>query len=496
MKKEEAEKLGIRIKPVKHSMKRRASWHDYRRRGVYLVTICIKSMDADGGYYAGTLLSRIEGDSRLLPPGTYGRDVGGRLGSACCARCYSTLTSNKGGSADGSDDGSASGNDGIAPYPHTVLTDLGRLLEAKIGQIGCYRQFCDVEVRRWVIMPTHIHMIVAVKRDLPLDEKRHRQYTLSDMVRGFKQGCTSLFKQWLAGTDVDTLLALVEEQTLILQGKKVVSERIYTSAPGSQSEVTLWEEGYNDRALIDEEAEQKAAVYIAMNPWRWKVMDDHPQMLSHLLRITIGRDVYSAYGCMFLLRSLERVQIFCHRYARKGELMVEEWAFASRADVAARLEREAIDNRKRMGRWDRGWLYSKDPQCVCPIPYHKTETFRQRKVRVIEQGLMGAVLVSPAVSDGEQEIFYDALEQGCRCIKLQASPLPRKAHPQDRDIILCAQGQLLVLGPWEIEGDVYRTADGREISKESFYARFHNLNEMARKLCEEPIGEMAWREYE
>lgn len=58
--KEEAQRLGIKILPIKRNKKRRAVWHDYSRKGMYLLTIHI-STDDEGRCYEGMLLSRIVG---------------------------------------------------------------------------------------------------------------------------------------------------------------------------------------------------------------------------------------------------------------------------------------------------------------------------------------------------------------------------------------------------------------------------------------------------
>ncbi|MBQ0048903.1 MAG: hypothetical protein KBT12_01490 [Bacteroidales bacterium] len=152
--KEEALRLGIQIQPIKHNKKRRAVWHDYTRMGTYLLTIHICT-DDEGRCYEGMLLSHIVGDPMA--------------------------------EAD------------TEAYPHPELTELGRMVDYKIDAISSYPQFGDVEVKARTIMPTHIHLIVEVKRDLPYCASRKRTYHLGDLVRGFKQGCTSLFKRWMRG---------------------------------------------------------------------------------------------------------------------------------------------------------------------------------------------------------------------------------------------------------------------------------------------------------
>ena len=471
MTEEEKKRLGHLIKPVKHSMKRRAEWHDYSRAGIYLITICVKQYD-DGSYYAGTLLSTIGGSSNLLPPVPAVSELPCRHPGYLAPSPYLPLTEDKGrGHLPLTED------EGGPAHPHTVLSELGAMVWHHIWQIGSYRGEEDVQVQMAVCMPTHIHMILKVGRHLPF--KRNGQpMSLGDVVRGFKQGCTSAFKRWLRGEPMELPSGY---------------QRQWLTPPGAVSEISLWDDNYNDRVILDTAGLQSSVAYICMNPWRWRLLDQHPDLLKHLLHITIADTEYSAYGCMFLLRHPCRQQVFCHRYARKGSLTPDEWQFASLPSTAERLEREAIANKKTMGGWTRDWLRSSSPNAVCPIPYHKTHAFRQQKAELLAISHW-AILVSPAVSPGEREIFYDAIAQGGRGIKILRKPLPAKAHPQDKDIALCARAQLLVLGPWQIEHHEYRTARGEMISSESKYAQFHDLNAMAARLCAHSLGRMTWRD--
>lgn len=449
---EEVQRLGHLIKPVKHSMKRRALWHDYSRTGLYLITIVIKQYD-DGSYYEGTLLSTIHGSSNHLPP------VPSITELPVTTPSYFSSTENI-----------------SIPHPYTVPTELGAMVWRHIWQIGSHHGEEYVGVRLAICMPTHIHMILQVSRDLPF-KKNGQQSTLGDIVRGFKQGCTSAFKRWLRGEPMELHAG---------------TPRQFLTPPGATSDISLWEENYNDRNLLDDEALQNAVTYICMNAWRWKLLDDHPDMLRHLLHVTVAETEYSAYGCIFLLRHPVRLQVYCHRYVRKSQLTPSEWQYASQPSTAERLVREAIANKKTMGSWSSDWLSTANPKAVCPIPYHKTETFRRQKAELLSASQQNAVLVSPAVSPGEREIFYEALAQGGRCIKLQRKPLPAKAHPQDKDIVICAQGQLLVLGPWHIQQNEYRTFSGQLISNDSKFAQFHDLNKMAERLCQSAPSVMHW----
>lgn len=468
--KEEALRLGIKILPIKHSMKRRAIWHDYTRKGTYLLTIHICT-DDEGRCYEGMLLSHIVGDPMAEP------DTGG--------------------------------------YPHPDLTEPGRLVDYKIDTISSYPQFKDVEVKARTIMPTHIHLILEVKRNLPYYANRKRPYHLGDLVRGFKQGCTSLFKRWMKGEAADDILASLPsvdggeggyanggEGDNANMGESNAQPRTYTTTPGGKTDITLWEDKYNDHVLIDAKSIQAAYDYVEKNAWYWQMETLYPQLFKHELHMTIAGSDYSAYGCVFLLKRPERRQVFCHRLARRGQLTAEEWMKATASwDTIRAFERHAREHK--LGHFDRDWYRSNNPSCTTAIDYTRTEAFRREKAELLKAcEETRAVLVSPAVSPGEAAICYAALEQGYPVIKLQKSAITAKAHPSNRDRAYCGKGIMLVLGPWEIYshpltdgkggctdmGESHPLTDGKGvIPSDSLYAKFHNLNAMAAELCRDSI---------
>lgn len=433
--KEEAARLGYKIHPIKHSKKRRAVWHDYSRTGIYLITIHI-AMDDDGRCYEGMLLSRIVGDPTVPM--------------------------------------------GAETYPRPELTDLGRLVDYKIDAISSYPQFKNVEVKARSVMPTHLHLILEVKQNLPYYVARKRNYHLGDLVRGFKQGCTSLFKRWMKGESVDDILATLTS----VNGREEV--RTYTTTPGGKTDITLWEDKYNDRVLIDEKSIKGGYNYVEQNAWFWQMETMFPHLFQHRLHLTIAGSDYSCYGGLFILYRGERVQVMCHRLARRGMLTAEEWQKATASWDAIRAF-ENYSRKEKLGHFDRDWYRSNDPECITAVPYTRTEAFRKQKAEILAACEQDAVLVSPAISPGEKEILYAALEAGYPCIKLQAKPITEREHPMDKDREYCGRGLLVVLGPWKIkDANNYASRFGDAGSK---YAQFHNLNDMAAEMCARDVNE-------
>lgn len=124
--KEEAIASGIKIRETQHSMKRRKPWHNYHRKGTYMVTLVVEGR----------------------------RPVLGKLIMSA-----------------GEQDTSVE------------LTALGKAIRnEEVQKISAIYKM--VEVWKLCIMPDHIHMIVRIKEDLP--EGRH----LGHIVAGFKGGCS------------------------------------------------------------------------------------------------------------------------------------------------------------------------------------------------------------------------------------------------------------------------------------------------------------------
>lgn len=427
--KEEALRLGIRICPTKHSQKRRTVWNDYYKPGRYGVTIHIFEYE-DGSYEKAALLSKVKGRCWREKP---------LLSSAEPDR-----------------------------PPYLELTDLGRLVQTKIDGIGTHRHEEGVIVRNSVIMPTHVHLSIEITRELPIIQrgKNRERYHLGRIIGYVKSGTTGWYRRLLQGETVDEILAapnwrdIYNEDGTCKDGRSsfLTTERNITSAGDNDAITTasLWDANYNDKILNTQQKYDEWNRYVDMNPFRWRMRDERPDLFEHRLHLMVEGTDYSAWGCMFLLRKPDRIQVFCHRY---------------KMDASERYRLKDAN-----GNW---------------IPYTSTPEFEQQKSAVLAAVREGAVVVSPGVSPGEAAIVEAVLEAGGEVIKLYKDPLTKKSHPHGTDINHCAQGQMLVLGPWEIPDALQMTA--RFGSADSKYAQFHNLNDLAKRLCE-PLSEVVLKE--
>lgn len=467
--KEECLARGIPWHDIKHRMTRRAFWREYWRAGEYGITIHL-NMGEDGGVEREMLLSEVVGDpgARPMVDEHTGEPLPIALGKQTDGSWWLKVNN--------------------PDYPHVQLTDLGRIVDAKIRDIGSplHKREEGVSVGAFVVMPTHIHMTVTIGQDLPmyLYNGEWRRWTLSDIIRGFEKGCTSWWYRLLEGETADEILANPTR-------RRTSSVRPPLDEKGTPAPSLWQDDGFNDSILYKQERKHNWVLYVLQNAYFWRLRQVYPQLFEHKLHLMVGNTDYSAYGCLFLLGKPERVQIFCHRLARREQLTDEEWQKATASWHAIRAF-ENYSRKEKLGHFDREWYRSNNPNTITAVPYARTEAFRRQKAELLTKCEQeNAVLVSPAISSGEADIFYTALAQGYSCIKLVAKPIPEKGHAINKNREYCAQRQLLVLGPWEIpDAGGYRQRFG---NADGDYAKFHNLNNLAKLLCE-PLEEVVLKE--
>ena len=109
MTREEAIAAGMEVHEIQHSMKRRTPWHDYSRKGTYMLTLVVKDRKA----LLGTLKGCLEGET----------------------------------------------------VPYVEYSALGSAIVLEV-QKKIHRYYPQVEVWKLCVMPDHLHMIVRVNEDM------------------------------------------------------------------------------------------------------------------------------------------------------------------------------------------------------------------------------------------------------------------------------------------------------------------------------------------
>ena len=274
--KEDAIAAGVQVRETRHKMKRRKPWHDYHRKGTYMVTLVVEGR----------------------------RPVLGKLVMSA-----------------GEQDTSVE------------LTALGKAIRnEEVQKISAIYKM--VEVWKLCIMPDHIHMIVRIKEDLP--EGKH----LGHIVAGFKGGCSRAWWRMnrpcadaqgvVAATDAQGVVAATDAQGVVAatdaQGvvaatdaQRVVAatdaQRVVaatTPAASAAGMPSLFERGYNDLILLNDSQLDNWKHYLDDNPRRLAIKRLHPDFFTTLNYIDIAEWHCQIVGNRFLLDIPQKVAVIVH----------------------------------------------------------------------------------------------------------------------------------------------------------------------------------------
>jgi len=243
-----------------HNQHRRSYWHDYRQRGLYMVTMVI------------------DGRKRLFG------NIAGR----------------------------ANGRPGTDEAPHVMLSALGRcVLEEEVPKI--HRYYPEVEVWRVAIMPDHIHLLLMVRETLR--DGKH----LGMVVRGFKTGCSRawwrLQDEAALGGKAPSTAAGKEAPGTATGGNAPGAALVPKASPLGKEQLrpVLFEKGYHDRIINRPGMLENIKRYMQENPLRARIREECPKLMERQLHLWIGGREYAAFGNLFLLKFPIKEQVFFHR---------------------------------------------------------------------------------------------------------------------------------------------------------------------------------------
>lgn len=331
--------------------------------------------------------------------------------------------------------GRACGQPGTSEAPHVELSELGRrVFEQEVQKIS--RFYPMVEVWQVAMMPDHIHLLLYVHEPLP--EGKH----LGMVVRGFKTGCSRAWWRWqdekglgeealstqLGGKAPSTTAgapSTVAGAPSTAAGAPSTAAGVAKGSPLAKERLrpVLFEKGYHDRIINRPGMLENIKRYMMENPLRARIRQECPHLMERQLHLWISGREYAAFGNLFLLKYPIKEQVFFHR------------------------------KDKTTGQ-----------------PTELTESYQQEHDRLLRIAEEGTVLVTPGISKGESLVVNDALDAHLPLILLQKEPIGEYWKPSQRRFYACAAGHLLILSPWQING-------------QSDYSRFHLLNDFAKDIC-------------
>ena len=335
-------------------------------------------------------------------------------------------------------------------WPHLNPTPLGKaVFEEEAPKIT--KTYPMVELWRITIMPDHIHMIIYIRERLP------EGMTLGNIIAGFKGGCS---RAWWRLQEEGKMPLVADTTSTGAVNRKAPNTTTAptTTAPQLAAPVqamsvacvnrqSLFSPGYNDRLLKNSRQLQAWKEYLVDNPYRLLVRRTLPSYFQRCLDVKIGDETYSTFGNFLLLKKPEKRQVFCHRKARYCQL----------------TEKEKKENH--IG-------YQALPDAPTSILYTETEAFQREKDSLLESAFSGIPLVTPGISEGEKIILNTCIKLGLPVIHIQHQKINDMWKPEKSRFDSCVAGHLLILIP-----------KSDNINTESKYSNFHNMNELAKKIC-------------
>lgn len=332
-------------------------------------------------------------------------------------------------------------------WPHLTPSPLGKaVLEEEAKKIS--KVYPMVELWRMALMPDHIHLIVYIRHSLPKGK------TLGNVVAGFKGGCSRAWCQLQKEGKMPLSAPPFMQAPLPVQATAPMQA---TSVACKKTFPSLFSPGYNDRVLKNSRQLQIWKDYLLDNPYRLLVRHTFPSHFQRGLCIEISGKEYSAFGNFLLLKKPEKMQVFCHRKARYGQLTQEE-------RIANNIHYQATDD------------------AITCIPYMETHAFADQKNRLIDAACSGIPLVTPGISPGEKTIMNFCLDNHLPLIHIQQEVITPLWKPERRRFNACVSGDLLIIAPMDTEA-----------KQEGSYALFHNLNNVAASFCELDMAQTTFK---
>ena len=267
----------------------------------------------------------------------------------------------------------------------------------------------QIGIVAWQLMPDHLHFILSIEEHLP--ENR----PLGIVIRGFIQGCNRAYREELKAQGY---LIPTFNDSISLNKESLSSLKDDAQKPRKSRFGLLFEHGYNDKILRHQEQYEAWKHYLKDNPRRLLIKRQHSDWFQVQHNVTFNGLTFSMIGNRFLLDCPDKLQVQCSR----------------------KITSEAL------------------------------ATLKQQ---LLEAGRKGAVLVSPSISKGEQEIMHEAFKAGLRMIILKENGFTNYYKPSGRMFEACKEGSILLLSPWE------HHTEQKTIARQQCL----QLNDIARQLC-------------
>ena len=392
-------------------------------------------------------------------------------------------------------EGSLEQPDNTLEGPHVILTPIGEMVrEELVTSITAHYSMAVID--SFVIMPEHLHVLIIVKE--PIVSSSGRPTHLGQVIAGFKKGCNrrywAMTEQGIpTGKPLATLAAPIPAAPVSggsaaaapvsggsaaaapvsggpaaaipipaapVSGGSAAAIRVSDGSPvrkrvpsnGTTGRRPLFAGGYCDVMPITAEQLSTQRAYINGNP--------RSRLLRTSQRATLMpcRGAYvSALTPAALHGYLQRVCLSQH--VTPAVLAEIECRLLLASSVPSASPASSVPSGSPAGisspfialdsYGDRQLLNSRLLPVVCH--YRDKAHFDNQKARCLEEAANGAVLVSPHIAPGEQEIMNEAMNHGFPVITIADNGFPERYHPSTERIDRCAEGKLLIVTPWQYQ---------------------------------------------
>lgn len=214
----------------------------------------------------------------------------------------------------------------------------------------------------------------------------------------------------------------------------------------------LWSSGYHDRLLYGRGQLSRMLHYVTDNPRRGWIKHQHRDLFYNKRILNIPLTMEQARWLLREARWLgaahELQGVLCVELRAAGASEWQPFAWwqpGAHADAGA--ERRAHLRLKAMGN-----LFLLDESLLLAVRLSRSTgraELEQKKHDLMERcEREGAVIVTPAVSPGEEEVMCATLDAGFRVIRFIAGAMSDVYTPGEASTEALSRGQLLLLAPW------------------------------------------------
>lgn len=289
--------------------------------------------------------------------------------------------------------GSSSVPDGEVGAPCIVPTPLGQEVMRCWELIPQFHR--EVRLLAFQLMPDHLHGVLFVQEAM----EEH----LGQVISGFKAGCNKAYRRLVGDCFVEAVpeVEAVPQHTL-KELKDVSAYEVASPLPlpseqrlkkDDRRHGLLFERGYNDLISKSYDMLPRLTAYVHDNPRRLAIRREHPDYFRVQFGVTVAGQTYAAIGNRFLLESPDMAQVQLTRKLTEVQVIVEKERFMSMANT-------------------------------------------------------GTVLVSPAISKGEQVVMRSVMDAHLPLVFITPWGFNKFSKPGHQYFEACADGRLLLLAPW------------------------------------------------